>query len=71
MRVGILGFGALGRAAEQVCMRSKSVELVGVFTRRDPRSVGSASGRVYSAPELKKARKDIDVMLVCLGRISM
>ena len=67
MRVGILGFGSLGRAAELVCLRNKSVELAGIFTRREPQYVGSVSGRVYPVSRLKQTREEVDVLLVCLG----
>ena len=36
IRVGIFGYGNLGRGVEQAIRRNPDMELVGVFTRRDP-----------------------------------
>ena len=44
IRVGILGYGNLGRGVEKSVLASKDEELVGVFTRRDPSGVKTVSG---------------------------
>ena len=36
IRIGILGYGNLGRGVELACAANDDTELVGVFTRRDP-----------------------------------
>lgn len=38
-RIGILGYGNLGRGVEQAVRHCPDMELVGVFTRRDPDGV--------------------------------
>ena len=39
MKIGIYGYGNLGRGAEIAISDSEDAELIGIFTRRDPRSV--------------------------------
>lgn len=72
IRLGILGYGNLGRGVEWAVRHNADMELVAVFTRRDPKSlsIGDASGRVpavYSADELAQHRDEIDVLIVCGG----
>ena len=38
-RIGILGYGNLGRGIESAIRQSEDLELVAVFTRRDPKTV--------------------------------
>lgn len=68
IRVGIVGYGNLGRGVEAAVKLSPDVELVGVFTRRDPSSVTPVSGcSVYAMSELDTPRDDIDVLILCGG----
>ena len=39
IRIGIIGYGNLGRGVECAVKQNKDMELVAVFTRRDPASV--------------------------------
>ena len=68
-RVAILGYGNLGKGAEAAIARNDDLELVAVFTRRDPaaltlRTPGVPVYSVEKAPELRDA---IDVLLLCGG----
>ena len=68
-RIAILGYGNLGRGAEAAIARNDDLELVAVFTRRDPsalklRTPGVPVYSVEKAPELRDA---IDVLLLCGG----
>ena len=67
MRVGIYGYGNLGRAAEIMCMDLDDVELVGIFTRREPDTVRSVYSHVYSEKQIEKFEGKIDCLLVCTG----
>lgn len=68
IRIGIAGYGNLGRGVEAAVCASPDMELVGVFTRRDPASLKTASGAaVYSFDAAEKMTGDIDVMLLCGG----
>ena len=53
IRIGILGYGNLGRGVEYAVAQNEDMELTAVFTRRDPLGVETASGvPVYGAGEL-------------------
>lgn len=68
MKIGIYGYGNLGRGAEIAIRDSDDAELVGIFTRRDPRSVVTETGaRIYRAEEAENFADKIDVLLVCGG----
>ena len=68
IRVGILGYGNLGRGVEKAVLASKDEELVGVFTRRDPAGVKTVSGaKVFKSDDLKNMTSDIDVLVICGG----
>ena len=68
MKLGIYGYGNIGRGVECAVRYNPDMELVGVFTRRDPAEVNTATGTpVYSAQELARFREDIDVLMVCGG----
>ena len=68
MRIGIFGYGNLGRGVEKAILKNKDAELVGIFTRRDPASVISVTGApVFSAADAEKFKDRIDVMILCGG----
>ena len=68
MRIGIYGYGNLGRGVEQGLALNPDLELVGVFTRRDPASVKTVSGApVYAAEQAESFVGQIDVMILCGG----
>ena len=69
IRVGILGYGNLGRGVEAAIAQNDDMELVGVFTRRDPASVkiATAGVSVYHSDDAEKMQNQIDVMVICGG----
>ena len=68
IRVGIAGYGNLGRGVESALQRASDMELVGVFTRRDPGSLKTETGApVFSMEEAEKMADQIDVMILCGG----
>ena len=68
IRIGIAGYGNLGRGVECALASSKDMELVGVFTRRDPASLKTLTGaKVFSMEDAEKMTQDIDVMILCGG----
>ena len=44
MKIGIYGYGNLGRGVEKGLAKNPDLELVGVFTRRDPKTVETVTG---------------------------
>ena len=68
-RIAILGYGNLGRGVEAAIAQNDDLELVAVYSRRDPATVTTASGaEVRAASRLEGgADKDIDVLVICGG----
>lgn len=68
IRIAILGYGNLGRGIECAVGQNKDMELVAVFTRRDPFTVKTVSGvPVYGVEKLTEKKGDIDVLMLCGG----
>lgn len=66
--IAINGYGNLGRGTELAIAQAEDLELVGIFTRRDPASVTSATGvPVISLDELPQWADRIDVLANCGG----
>ena len=71
MRIGIYGYGNLGRGVELGIQQNPDMELVGVFTRRDPQTVKTLTGApVYAAARAEEFETAIDVMIICGGSAS-
>lgn len=66
IRIGIVGYGNLGRGVEKSIQQNPDMELVAVFTRRDPGSV-QASVPVVSLQEVESYTDKVDVMILCGG----
>ncbi len=66
IRIGILGYGNLGKGVEKAVNFNQDQELVGVFTRRDPSSVKiqTQGVQVYSADDLPAMADQIDVLIL-------
>ncbi len=69
MRIGIVGYGNLGRGVECAIKQNPDMELIGVFTRRNPDDVKilSEDVNVYSLSETINMKDKIDVMIICAG----
>lgn len=68
IRVGILGYGNLGRGIECALRQNEDMELAAVFTRRNPETVKVRSGvPVHSADRLLEWKDAIDVLILCGG----
>ena len=69
IRIGIYGYGNLGRGVESAIRQNKDMELVAVFTRRDPASlkIRTESAKVCHADDAIKMKDEIDVMILCGG----
>jgi len=69
IRVGIVGYGNLGRGVERSLERNPDMRLVGGFTRRDPDSVGTIDPdvSVRRIDELDTLSDAIDVLILCGG----
>ena len=69
IRVGILGYGNLGRGVEFSIRQNKDMCLKAVFTRRDPASVKimTEGVPVYSVNDAAAHKDEIDVLILCGG----
>ena len=68
MKIGIYGYGNLGRGVEKGLSRNPDLELVGIFSRRDPKTVVTAGiAPVYRADQAEQFAGEIDVMILCGG----
>ena len=69
IRIGILGYGNLGRGVECAIKHNPDTELVAVFTRRDPETVKilTETAKVYSVKDAEKLKDEIDVLIICGG----
>lgn len=69
MKIGIYGYGNLGRGVECGIMQNDDMELVAVFTRRDPASVKilTPDARVEKAENILSYKDKIDVLVICGG----
>ncbi len=68
MKIGIYGYGNLGRGVEKSVLKNADTELFGIFTRRDPSSVKSVTGaKVFRAEDAIQYKDEIDVMILCGG----
>ena len=69
IRIGILGYGNLGRGVELALRQQPDMELVAFFTRRNPESVKTLTPTVpvYPIDALETMKDDIDVLILCSG----
>ncbi len=69
IRIGIFGYGNLGRGVEAAIRQNEDLSLVAVFTRRSPESVKikTEGVPVYHIDKAAEMTNDIDVMILCGG----
>ena len=69
IRIGIMGYGNLGRGVENAIRHNPDTELAAVFTRRDPASLKIATENVpvVSAAKAAEWKDKIDVLILCGG----
>ena len=69
IRIGIAGYGNLGKGVEMAIRQNEDMELAGVFTRRDPATVTvkTPGVKAYTMEDAKNMKDQIDVMIICGG----
>ena len=69
LRIGIYGYGNLGRGVENAIKQNPDMKLVAVFTRRDPETVkiNTEGALVLHSDMALKMKNEIDVMIICGG----
>lgn len=69
IKIGIVGYGNLGRGTEAAIEQNQDMELVAVFSRRDPKDVHvkNPQVKVVHISDAESYVNDIDVMILCGG----
>ena len=68
MRLGIVGYGNLGRGVENAVKQNPDIELVAIFTRRNPQDLKTNSkSAVVNIAEIENWKDKIDVLILCGG----
>ena len=68
IKIGILGYGNIGRGIESALLQNDDMELAAVFTRRDPASVKTVTDvPVVNTKDVADWKDKIDVMILCGG----
>ena len=69
IRIGIIGYGNLGRGVECAIKQNPDMELEAVFTRRAPENVQilTKTAKVCSVNDVEQWKDKIDVMIICGG----
>ena len=69
IRIGILGYGNLGRGVECAVRQNPDMELRAVFTRRDPKNVSilTDTAKICHVDEAKNWKGELDVLILCGG----
>ena len=68
IKIAIAGYGNLGRGVECAVLQNSDMELYGVFTRRDPKTVKTLTNLdVYNIDDICNHKDNIDVVIICGG----
>lgn len=69
IKVGIYGYGNLGKGVEIAIYNNPDMELSGIFTRRSPDSITPLfpTSKVFSIDDASKMKEEIDIMILCGG----
>ena len=69
IKIGIVGYGDIGRGVEQAIKRNDDMELAAVFTRRDPATVSiqTEGAAVKHFDDMVSMKGEVDVMILCGG----
>ena len=69
MKIGILGYGNLGRGVEFAVNQNPDAELVAIFTRRNPEDleIHSKTAQVVNVKDIENWKGKIDVLILCGG----
>ena len=69
IRIGIAGYGNLGRGVETAIQKNPDLQLVGIFSRREPKMVSPCfvETQVYAMDSLSDFQNEIDVLILCGG----
>ncbi len=69
IRIGIVGYGNLGKGVEKAISQNNDLELVAIFTRRSPESIPTQA-KIVSLSEIISYKGKVDVMILCGGSLT-
>ena len=67
IKIGIVGYGNLGKGVEKAIKQNSDIELEAIFTRRDVKSIGNETSKMVNISEIERYKDEIDVMILCGG----
>ena len=68
IKLGIVGYGNLGRGVEAACNQNDDIELKAVFTRRNPEDLKiKSNAKVININDIENYKNEIDVLILCGG----
>lgn len=68
IKIGIAGYGNLGKGVEKAVKLNNDIELVAIFTRRDPKKLNvSSDTKIVSLDDIEQWKDKIDVLILCGG----
>ena len=67
IKIGIIGYGNLGKGVEEAVKYNDDIQLVAVFTRRNPNEVKTLGAKVDTMENLKNYVDKIDICVLCGG----
>ena len=68
IKLGIVGYGNLGRGVESACCQNEDIELKAVFTRRNPNDLKiNSNAEIISINDIENYKDKLDVLILCGG----
>lgn len=68
IKIGVVGYGNLGKGVENAVRFNKDIELVAIFTRRDPTKLRvNSDTEVFSVDDIEQWKGKIDILVLCGG----
>lgn len=67
IKIAILGYGNLGKSVEKVAKNTSDIEVIAIFSRRNPSDIKSAYAPVYHIDDILNFKDKIDVVVLCGG----
>lgn len=67
LKAAIIGYGNLGKGVEKALLKRDDAKIVGVFTRRDPKTLNTQGAKPYHMDDLLNFEDEIDVCILCGG----
>lgn len=69
IKIGIYGYGNLGKGVEIAIKNNPDMQLVGIFTRRDPSTLTPIfnDSKIFSVNDVENFKDNIDIMILCGG----